>query len=124
MSSLNSDPPGVDPSASSSRVLVEEAVDVLSCSLPHHGLQLRGGGVAELPEAGKVLQQSQSFDPAHPRNLLHQSQDLRLQQPRHRPPSEGVLSVLPQDLESIRAGQKIRTRNQEGQLSLTHRDQV
>lgn len=55
-------------------------MDLLSSSLTHDGLQLSGGGVAELLDAGEVLKQGQSFDPANPRDLLDQSQNQRVQQ--------------------------------------------
>lgn len=52
---------------------MEEAVDLQRCSLTYDGLQLSRGSVAELLDTGEVLQQGQSFDPAHPRDLLDQS---------------------------------------------------
>lgn len=82
---------------------MEEVVDLLSDSLTHKGLQFSGGGVAELLDAGEVLQQGQSFDLAHPRDLLHQSQDQRVPQPSGTLPSEGVVSALPVDLETVTA---------------------
>lgn len=70
-------PPGLreEPSPSGGGGFVEEPVDLLSCSLAYDGLQLNRGSVAELLDAGEVLQQGQSFDPADPRDLLDQSQD-------------------------------------------------
>lgn len=88
-------------------------MDLLSCSLTHDGLQLGGGGVAELLDAGELLQQGQSFHPAHPGDMLHQSQDQRVQQPGRSPPPEGVLSALPVDLETIGEGF--------GELALDHK---
>ncbi|XP_042267594.1 uncharacterized protein LOC121897268 [Thunnus maccoyii] len=88
---------------SSSCGFVEEAVDLLSSSLTHDGLQLGGGGVTELLDAGEMLQQGQSFDPAHPRDLLYQGQDQGVQQPRRTPPPERVLPALHMDLQRIRA---------------------
>ena len=99
--------PYSESSGSSSSGFVEEAVDLLSCSLTHDGLQLVGGGIAELVNAGELLQQRQSFDPADPGDSLHQNQDLWVQQQRGTPPPEGVLSTLPVDLETVRAGWKI-----------------
>lgn len=70
--------------------------------MTHDGLQLGGGGVAELLEAGEVLQQGQSFDPADPGDLLDHSQDQRVRQLKRTPPPEGVLLALPMDLETMR----------------------
>lgn len=61
---------------------MEEAVDLLSCSLTYDGLQLSRGSVTELLDTGEVLQQGQSFDPADPRDLLDQSQDQGVHQLR------------------------------------------
>lgn len=83
---------------------MEEAVDLLSGSVTHKGLQVSGSSAAELLDAGEVLQQGQSFDFTHPRNLLHQSQDQRVPKPRRTLPSEGVVSALPVDLETVTAG--------------------
>lgn len=91
---------------------MEEVVDLLSCSLTHDGLQFGGGGVAELLDAGEVLQQGQRFDLADPGDLLDQSQDQRVQQLERTPPPEGVLPALPVDLETMRAGWKISIRQQ------------
>lgn len=82
-------------------------MDLLSGCLTHDGLQLDGGGVAELLDAGEALQQGQSFDPPHPWDLLHQSQDGRVQQPRGARPPEGVLPAVPVDLEATRAGWEV-----------------
>lgn len=90
-------------SASSSCGFVEEAVDVLSRCLTHDELQLPGLGVAELLDAGEVLQQGLSFDLANSRDLLDQSQNQRVQQLKRRPPPEGVLPALPIDLGVLRA---------------------
>ena len=83
---------------------MEEAVDLLSGRLTHDGLQLGGGRVAELPDAGEVLKQGQGLDPAHPRDLLDQSQDPQVHQTRGTRPPEGVVSAVPVNLEPIRAG--------------------
>ena len=96
--------PRVQPSGSSSSGSVEEVVDLLSSSLTHDGLQLSGGGVAELLDAGEVLKQGQSFDPANPRDLLDQSQNQWVQQLNWTPPPEGVLPAPPVNLDTIRAG--------------------
>lgn len=77
---------------------MEEAVDLLSDGWTHEGLQVRRVGVTELLEAGEVLQQYQSFDPAHPGDLLDHSQNQGVQQPGRAPSPEGVLSA-PVDLE-------------------------
>lgn len=87
-------------------MFVEEAMDLLSASLAHDGLQLAGGGVAELLDAGEVPQQHQSFDLAHPGDLLDQSQDQRVQQAGRALPPEGVLPTLPVNLETTRTSLK------------------
>lgn len=85
--------------SSASCGFVEEAVDVLGGGLAHDGLQLGGVGVAELLDTGEVLQQGQSFDPAHPGDLLDHGEDQRVQEPRRSPPPERVLPALPVNLE-------------------------
>lgn len=87
-------------------MFVEEAVDLLSASLAHDGLQLGGGGVAELLDAGEVPQQHQSFDLAHPGDLLDQSQDQRVQQAGRALSPEGVLPSLPVNLQTTRTSLK------------------
>lgn len=78
---------------------MEEAVDLLSGRSTHHELQLGGGGVAELLDAGEALQQVHGFDPADPGDLLDQGQDDGVQQPGGARPPERVLPAVPVDLD-------------------------
>lgn len=85
-------------SVSNSSSSVEEAVDLLSHRLAHYGLQLFRRCTAELLDAGEMLQQGQSFDPAHTRDLLNKSQNQGVQQPTRTSP-EDVLPAIGLNLE-------------------------
>lgn len=59
---------------------VEKVVDEQSCSLTYNGLQLRRSSIAELLEAGEVLQQSEGLNRAYPGDLQDHTQDQWVQQ--------------------------------------------
>lgn len=75
-------------------------MDVQRCSLAYDGLQLNGDSVAQLLQAAELLQQSQSLDAAHPRDLLEHPQRQGVQQLMASPPPERVLPAVHVDLES------------------------
>lgn len=77
-------------------------MDVQRRSLTHDGLQLGRSSVAELLDAGEVLQQSQSLDAAHPGDLLDHTQHQRVQQLKRSPPPERVVPTVHVDLETRR----------------------